>query len=282
MSQANKDFPETFDHVGGTNISTVTFARIDSDWETVAKLMQDPSNRDLLHALAMYQRLKSKASNIAELTEAMRQSSIARDANQSRNNLKQMAIAFHNYHDAHKAFPMSQGSPSNQKLNEGEYPCSWRVTILPFIEQQQLFEQYNFKEPWDGEHNLKLLDKMPETYRRPGDPAESTVTGYVGFAGENTILSVSKPTRMRDAIDGTSNTVMLVEAATQIPWTKPEDFSLDDLVSTGLLNKESLLVALADGSVQEMKPVTAEWIKGVAIINDGKYFKDIPAAATKR
>ena len=86
---------------------------------------------------------------------------------------------------------------------------------------------------------------------------------------------------MRDTIDGTSNTVMLVEAETQTPWTKPEDFSLDDLASTGLLDKESLLVALADGSVAEMKPVTAQWIKGVAIMNDGKYFKDIPANVSK-
>ncbi len=156
------------------------------------------------------------------------------------------------------------------------------MAILPFIEQHPLFQQYNFKEPWDSEHNLKLLEKMPEIYRRPGDPADSTVTGYVGFAGENTILGVSEPKKMRDTIDGTSNTVMLVEAATQIPWTKPQDFSLDDLASTGLLDKESLLVALADGSVQELRPVTAEWIKGVAITNDGKYFKDIPAAATKR
>jgi uncharacterized protein (TIGR03067 family) len=284
MSQANKDFPETFDHVGGTNISTVTFSRIDfdSDPTAIAKLMQDPVGQDLLHSIAMYQRLKSKGTNIAALTEAMRQSSIAREENQSRNNLKFMALAFHNYHATYNAFPTSKGAPMNRELSEGEYPCSWRVALLPFIEQQQLFEQYNFKEPWDSEQNLKLLDKMPETYRRPSDPADSTMTGYVGFAGENTILGVSEPKKIRDTIDGTSNTAMLVEAATQIPWTKPQDFSLDDLVSTGLLSKDSLLVALADGSVQEMKPVTAEWIKGVAIINDGKYFKDIPATATRR
>ncbi len=110
MPQANKDFPETFDHVGGTNISTVTFSRInfDSNPTAFAKLMQDPSGQDLLHSIAMYQRLKSNASNITELTEAMRQSNIARDAAQSTNNLKQMAIAFHNYHDTYKVFPTSQ------------------------------------------------------------------------------------------------------------------------------------------------------------------------------
>ncbi len=280
---SEQGFPESFELYRATDVSTVTLSKIqlDSDPTALAKLMQDPAGRDLLYSVAMYQSLQSKESSIEAITEAMQRSSIAQDATQSRNNLKQLGVAFHQYHDAYNAFPQSHGALSNRELNENEYPCSWRVAILPYIKEQQLFEQYNFKEPWDSEHNLKVLDKMPGIYRRPGDPADSTMTGYVGFVGDSTILGDSKPTKMRDTIDGTSNTVMLVEAETQIPWTKPEDFSLDDLASSGLLDKESLLVALADGSVAEMKPVTADWIKGVAIINDGKYFKDLPANVNK-
>lgn len=279
------DFPVSIEPIRMSDVSTVTFSRIDfdSDPTAIPMLMQDPASKDLLHSIALYQRLKSNKHDTASMTEAIRRAEAASFEVQSVNNLKQLAIAFHNYHDAHQVFPTSQGAPGKRKLKEGEHPCSWRVAILPFIDQAKLYEQYNFQQPWDSPDNLKVLEKMPATYRKPGAPADSTTTGYVGFAGENTMLGKDEPKRIRDATDGTSNTVMLVEAETDIPWTKPEDYSLDQIAETGLLDLESLLVALADGSVRTLEPVTAEVIKEVATINDGRFFRELTApAATRR
>ena len=83
---------------------------------------------------------------------------------ESVNNLKQIALAFHNYHSANNYFP----TPVLYGGSNKSIPYSWRVAILPYIEQEPLYKQYNFDEPWDGPNNRKLLDKMPAVYSYPG------------------------------------------------------------------------------------------------------------------
>jgi len=269
----NGEFPAAFDSPRSTNVSTVTFSKVNlpSDAGSAAALMQDPVHRDLLYSMSMYNGLKSGVPvNVAAVAEAVKASTQAIEETRSRNNLKQMGLAFHIYHDVYKVFPASRGGQFAGKPKEGEYPCSWRVAILPFVEQAELFEQYHFDEPWNSEHNLTLLDKMPEVYRRPGDPAGSTVTGYVGLVGDHTAIGDVEPTKLRDMTDGTSNVLMLVEAKTEIPWTKPDDFSLSAIAKHGLLDHDSLLVLMADGSVKNFQPVAEEFIRQAAIINDGR------------
>ena len=201
--------------------------------------------------------------------ESVQAADQAADVSRSRNKLKQLGLAFHNFHDAYNALPASRGGSSFGKpKKEQEHPCSWRVAILPFIEQLALFEQYHFDEPWDSDHNLTLLNKMPEIYRRPSDAADSTVTGYVGFVGENTALGDGEPKRFRDMTDGSSRVLLLVEAKTETPWTKPEDYSLSEIAKLGLLDNETLQVLMADGSVKSFKPLSEEGIRQAAIIND--------------
>ena len=79
----------------------------------------------------------------------------------SSNNLKQTALAIHNYHAAYKQLPEDIKAPDGTPL------LSWRVAILPFIEQAALYEQFHLDEPWDSPHNLKLLNGMPPVYRHP-------------------------------------------------------------------------------------------------------------------
>jgi tRNA A-37 threonylcarbamoyl transferase component Bud32 len=264
------DFPVTFESPRATNVSTVWFARIEMpiDGPSMDAFMQDPSTRELLHAVAMYNGLKSGVPPVA-LAQTLRKRDSAIFETQTRNSMKQLGLAFHNYHDTYKVFPASRGGRFHGKPKEGEPPCSWRVAILPFIEQNDLFEQYHFDEPWNSEYNLTLLEKMPEVYRRPGDAANSTVTGYVGFVGENTALGDGEPKRIRDMIDGTSNVVLLVEAKTKTPWTKPEDCPLSEIAKLGLLGNETLQALMADGAVRSFQPLSEESIRHAAIINDG-------------
>ena len=149
---------------------------------------------------------------------------------QSLNNLKNIGLAMHNFHDTYQHFPAASHKGKGDLLQGGKerrggkYPHSWRVAILPFIEQSELYNQYHFDEPWDSEHNKKLLSKMPSVYRSPKDKPDSTNTSYFALVGKNTLMGDGEDTtRLQDVLDGNSNTLMIVEARRDTPWTKPED-----------------------------------------------------------
>ncbi|MGH7173828.1 MAG: DUF1559 domain-containing protein [Gemmataceae bacterium] len=86
-------------------------------------------------------------------------SKLARDMARSRLNLKKLALAMHNYNDTYNRLPLAATVGKN-----GKALLSWRVELLPFIEQQALYNQFKRDEPWNSPHNLKLLSKMPAVY----------------------------------------------------------------------------------------------------------------------
>ena len=268
-SKENPDFPMAFQPVRTPNLTVLrlTSVRLPEDPIELRDYMQSPKNANLMYAFAMLQKLRMGVP-IEALAQASEDAKEAAMTAQSMNHLKQMALAFHNFHAAYRCFPSSQrgvpGAPDSKNP-----PCSWRVAILPFIEQQALFEQYRLDEPWDSENNLKLLDQMPDLFRRPGAPSDSTTTNYVGFSGEDTALGESENVRIRDIIDGTSNTVLLIEADTDIPWTKPEDFPIEDVSELGLLEEQPILACFADGSVQRIEVESEADLKKLANVKDG-------------
>jgi beta-lactamase regulating signal transducer with metallopeptidase domain len=181
----------------------------------------------------------------------------ARDAAQraqSTNNLKQVALAMHNYADVNKSFP-----PAVLLGPDGKTKYSWRVAILPYLEQEHLYRQYNFNEPWDSENNKKILAQMPAVYRHPSAPGAAgnrQSSSYYLLTGEGGIFN-EKPSKTGTGFvqirDGTSNTLLVVEAKRDIPWTKPEDIPFDverELPKLGGYAAEGFPVAFADGSVR--------------------------------
>src|SRR5262249_18506863 len=124
---------------------------------------------------------------------------------QSQNNLKQIALAMHSYHDTNGAFA------TNVYDKNGKPMLSWRVMILPYIEQDNLFKQFHLDEPWDSEHNKKLLDQMPRTYMVEEDNAKKHLTRYLGFAGKGAFFDGATGIKFANITDGTSNTIMVVE-----------------------------------------------------------------------
>ena len=108
-------------------------------------------------------------------------------------------------------------------------PMSWRVALLPFLGQKGLYEQYKPNEPWDSEANTKVLKQMPDVFRHPSSPADSTETGYLGVAGKHGAFGIDLPKTLGRITDGTSDTIFLIETKSGIPWTKPEDLLLDSL-----------------------------------------------------
>jgi prepilin-type processing-associated H-X9-DG protein len=170
---------------------------------------------------------------------------------ESASNLRQIGLALHNYHDAMDGFPtLAEGAGTPKKK------LSWRVEILPYIEEQQLYQQFKMDEPWDSPNNIRLLPQMPKLYRcsRFGDAAPG-MTYYQTFVGQNTVLNWPGGiglTQITNA-NGTAQTLMVVEAGDPIPWTKPDDMPFDPkkpLPPLGGPKRVDFNALFADGHVQ--------------------------------
>jgi Protein of unknown function (DUF1559)/Protein of unknown function (DUF3352) len=184
---------------------------------------------------------------------------------ESQNNVRQLILAAHNHESAYQKLP-----PSFTADAEGKPLLSWRVKILPFLEEQELYEQFHHDEPWDSEHNLKLAAKMPDAFKHPRMKLAEGKTVYLGVTGKDGILvspqgnpKAANGRGLNSVVDGTSNTVMIVEVAEKnaVTWTAPGDFDFEQ--HPGNLAQElaffwgadkKAIVGMADGSVYLLKP----------------------------
>jgi len=149
-----------------------------------------------------------------------------------RNQLKLIGLALHNYHDDYGTFPPAYVADEN-----GRRLHSWRVLILPYLGEQQaqeLYEQYDFSEPWNGPNNVKLVTQRPNIYGYPGQKGDATVTAFAAIVGKPCVFRGTKPVAIKDIRDGTSNTLIAGEAVEAgIPWTKPQDVEFDQFTHWG-------------------------------------------------
>jgi Protein of unknown function (DUF1559) len=138
-------------------------------------------------------------------------------------NLCSIKLALHNYHSTHGTLP-----PAYVADATGKPMHSWRLLILPFMEESALYEQYDFNEPWDGPNNIKLLDRTPAIFRCPSRSSEPTpLTSYVVFTGPGTMFPGANPVKFEDVTDGLPNTLMVGEVSNvNIPWTAPQDLDV--------------------------------------------------------
>jgi len=169
---------------------------------------------------------------------------------QSMNNMKQLGLAMHNYYDVHKRFP-----PAASYDASGKPLLSWRVHILPFIEQKALYDQFKLDEPWDSEHNKKLIDMVVKAYQDPSAGLKPGMTTYLVPIGEGTVFGGNESLRMPDIVDGTSNTIMIVSVTPDraVPWTKPEDLPVTKAdPKQGLFGPghNTFVATFCDGSVR--------------------------------
>jgi len=129
------------------------------------------------------------------------------------------------------------------------------VLLLPYIEQEALFKEFHLDEPWDSEHNIRLLERLPVTYAPPGHK-KSLVPPYYTvlhvFVGPGTAFEGPDGIPLRDFPDFTSNTILIVEAGEPVPWSKPEDiaFGPDSSLELRCIFHDSFRVGMADGSVR--------------------------------
>ena len=192
------------------------------------------------------------------------------------NNLKQIALAMHNYNSTYGAFPAA--AICDKKT--GKPLLSWRVAILQYIEEEALYKQFKMDEPWDSEHNLKLAKNMPKIYfhpkaNKPGDDK----THYRLFYGKGATFELNKSTQLTNITDGTSNTIMAVEAEEPVVWTNPNDLAFDPTKALPkmLSINGKFSAAYCDGSVRSFKvPIDQEILKLLIQKNDGKLIPEVP------
>jgi hypothetical protein len=261
---------------------------------------------------------------------------LARNKALSRDNLKQLALAMHNYHDVNRTLPLAATTDK-----KGKALLSWRIALLPYLGEPNLYNQFHLDEPWDSPHNKKLLSKMPAVFaplgvktwqpfstfyqvfvsaRSPaganqpgmmppgaagGSPGQPPAPGTPGGSGRPSMppgggrkipgtppgapgmpgapggppgapgappgmgaaagaavdsgpsaaFVKGKAGRMVDFLDGTSNTILIVEAGNPVPWTKPEDLRYaedEPLPELGGLFPDAIHAVFADGAVHTL------------------------------
>ena len=175
---------------------------------------------------------------------------------QSMNNVRQQVLAMHNYQSTHGTFPLQNKSG-----------LSWRVHLLPYMEEQDLYDRFNLDEPWDSPNNIQLLDEMPDCYVCPTVdlPLGYTVyqVPYTDMATNPTGKDVALfdtsgvgPTLVQIS-DGSSSTAMVLEVNPEVAeeWTKPADWEFDPADPTrdlGGVNPSTIIVGFADGHTQRL------------------------------
>jgi len=167
------------------------------------------------------------------------------------NNLKQIGIALHAYDDTTGHFPQDIVDKAGKPI------LSWRVQILPYIEQDNLYRRLDLTKPWDDPANAKVLATMPKVFEvadRTGKAGETFFQMCAAdkqLPGGSPVLVAGQRRGMANISDGSSNTFGVVEAATGVNWAKPGDLPFDPkkLPALGDPKTGKFRVMMMDGSV---------------------------------
>jgi hypothetical protein len=192
--------------------------------------------------------------------------------------LHQVALALQFYHHYFGCFP-----PAYVADSTGRPMHSWRVLVLPYLDEQPLYAAYNFSEPWDGPNNSKLAGMMPNLYACPGNGGASKgLTSYVVIAGPGTSFPGGGTTSLADIRDDKSRTILVAESVNaRIPWLQPLDLDVRTMslrindpkrpsLST-LHPGGSPSIGFADGWVREFdESLPPKTLKALITINGGE------------
>jgi hypothetical protein len=234
---------------------------------------------------------------IAVLVPAVQKVREAAARAQDQNNLKQISLAL-----THFALTYQGHLPPPVVYSKDGRPLySWRVLILPFVEEQPLYARFKLDEPWDSANNLPLAKHMPKLFAHPMDPdaGRQGLTHYqlfvgtdasvkrrpifldhqlgrvpASFVGPELFMATGAALRYPGAIeDGTGQTILVAEAAVPVPWTKPADlpYAADQpLPKLGGLFGGGYNVAMADASVHFLSDrISEDTLRNAITANDG-------------
>jgi len=188
---------------------------------------------------------------IALLLPSIRSAREPARRNSCMNNLKQIGLALLAYEEDHGTLP-----PAYTADTEGNRLHSWRTLILPYMEQQQLYESIDLSKPWDNPANAKAREAVVESYECPSSPEPHGLTNYLAVIGPDCSFSGSVPRTISEIADGPTNTIMVIDVNREqvVHWMSPHDISMDEVLEYGLgssMNHPEIILALfADGHTQ--------------------------------
>lgn len=232
-----------------------------SNWspllQVVDSLFREPANWNEKQSTLTFTwqpKPEHRAATSAILAEMLQQQADVKIVN----NLKLVALACHNFESAFGHFP-----PPKSLDPQGKPLLSWRVHLLPFLGQNELYQQFKLNEPWDSDHNKKLIEKIPDIFKpynalAPQDPAcPHGNTTLLAPVGEDTIFGQAKTIGFSQITDGCSNTIWLVvvKPSHSVPWTSPQDYAFepnDPVRGLDTSRNGTFFASMADGSVSRM------------------------------
>jgi prepilin-type processing-associated H-X9-DG protein len=225
-------------------------ARVVPDLGRLADDLQTEVNQDRISVVVDPAKASAWA---AALLKPMRQTA---GRTQCINNLKQIGLALHNYYSAHNVFP-----PAYTVDKAGKPLLSWRVLILPYLEQDALYKEFHLDEPWDSPHNRTLIERIPPPYLCPNagfKKADQGKTTYLAPRGPATVFPGSEGVKIPKVTDGTSNTIFVADAPRDraVIWTKPDDWDVQNDASLKAIfgaHPGGTNFLFVDGSVQFLK-----------------------------
>lgn len=194
---------------------------------------------------------------VGMLLPAVQQVREAARATQTMNSVRQLTLAAHNYEASYQHFPVADGDPER---GDGSM-LSWRVKLLPYIDEQELYDQFHHNEPWDSPHNQSLIGQMPAIFTSPSaNFLEEGKTLFVvatprpgADLSEKTIFTPGETVSFPEITDGSSNTAFIFEVNEEaaVTWTQPKDWEFDPLDphrDLGGVHPGNFIVSFADGS----------------------------------
>jgi prepilin-type processing-associated H-X9-DG protein len=236
-------------------------ANIENDPE-FRDVIPKPSSRRRSRFLELLAILGGIALLIALLLPATRSARPAARRAQCVNNLKQIALALRNYEQEYKALP-----PAYTVDARGRPLHSWRTLILPYLEQQSLYQTIDLTKPWDDPANAKALGTSLPVFRCPESAAPQNTTTYLAIVGPNVCLLPRVSRRLAEITDAHESTLMVIEAGEEnaVPWMTPVD--ADELLvlslgpATKLHHTRGTNACFVDGSVKFLKASTPATVR---------------------
>jgi prepilin-type processing-associated H-X9-DG protein len=181
---------------------------------------------------------------------------------QCANNLKQIAMALHNYEQAHHALPPAYTADAN-----GRPLHSWRTLILPYLEQESLYQTIDRSKPWNDPANATALATSLSVFRCPTAVRPQNTTTYLAIASPNGCLNLNEPRRLAEITDAHASTLMVIEAGDEnaVPWMAPVD--ADEILvlilgpATKLHHAGGMNACFVDGAVRFLKTGTPAMVR---------------------
>lgn len=191
-----------------------------------------------------------------------------------KNNLKLLGLALHNYHDEHGHFP-----PAFTVDDNGRRLHSWRTLLLPFIEENELYEKIDLTKPWSHPANALARAACPDSFRCPSADLPEGFTSYKAVVGTRCAFPVGgSTTSINDVSDGTSLTAFVLETNAEHAshWMNPHDDGAIDFAAflhskPATVHKAGVYMLFVDGSVHFIGCDTEpEIVEGLMTIAGGE------------